>query len=85
MILARHGYSFPCRDKGYNEIMLRLDPDHEVLAPYLVDFLLNQVTTIRPARKVQFSVPLWMESVITAGEKTGFEPRMTMRRMGIML
>lgn len=85
IIVARHGYSIPRREKGYNEIFIRLDPEHGDLAPYLVDFLLNQVTALSPGRKVQFSVPLWMESVLDAGKKAGFETRMTMRKMGIVL
>jgi len=84
-IVARHGYSIPRRGKGYNEIFVRLDPEHKVLAPYLVGWLLNQVTTLSPDRKVQFSVPFWMDSVIKAGEKAGFQHRMEMRRMGIVL
>jgi GNAT superfamily N-acetyltransferase len=85
IIAARHGYSIPRREKGFNELFIRLDPKHNALAPYLVGFLLNQVTTLSPSRKVQLSVPLWMEAVQTAGANAGFQPRLTMRRMGIVL
>ena len=84
-IVARHAYSIMRRDKGINEIFVRIDSEHETLAPYSVSFLLNQVTTLKPNLKVQFSVPLWMETVLNAGRNAGFDTRMTMHRMGIIL
>lgn len=84
-IVARHAYSIPRRDKGFSDIFVRIDSDHEILTPYLVGFLLNQVTTQKPDLKVQFSVPLWMEPVVNAGREAGFDTRMIMHRMGIVL
>jgi hypothetical protein len=84
-IVARCGYSIPTRGKGLNILQARLDPEHPELAPFIVRFLLNKVTTLSPGRRVEFSVPHWMETVVSAAEEAGFTRRLEHCYMGLEL
>ncbi len=84
-VIARGEYSVPRRKIGFNALWVRLDPERVELASYLVGFLLYQVSTLSPGRRIEMSVPLWMEPLIAAAEQAGFERRMTYHRMGILL
>jgi hypothetical protein len=84
-IVARCAYTIPTRDKGLNLIQAQLDPEHPKLAPFIVQFLLHKVTTLSPGRRVEFPVPHWMESLVTAAEKAGFERRLEYCHMGLEL
>lgn len=84
-IVARGEYGIPTRGKGINRLWARLDPAHPELAPYLVNYLLRQVMTLRPGRRVEFSVPQWMEALVAAAEEAGFERRLEYCRMGLVL
>jgi hypothetical protein len=84
-IVARGGCDVPRRGKGVNKLRLRLDPDHPQLAPYLVKYLLHEVTTASPGLRVELSVPRWMEAVVAAAQAVGFQRRMEYCRMGLEL
>jgi GNAT superfamily N-acetyltransferase len=84
-MVARGGYTVSTRGKGFNQIELRVDPAHPVLAPYLVGFLLNQAVSLSPGLRVEFSVPRWMDAAVAAAEEAGFERRLEHHRMGIEL
>ncbi len=84
-IVARGEYGVPTRGKGVNRIRARLDPAHPQLAPYLVNHLLRQVMKLSPGRRVEFSVPQWMEALCVAVEAAGLKPRLKHCRMGLVL
>jgi len=84
-IVARGEYGVPTRGKGVNRLWARLDPDHPDLAPYLVNYLLRQVMTLSPGRRVEFSVPQWMEALCVAVQSAGLMPRLKHCRMGLVL
>lgn len=81
-IVARCGYSIPTRGKGLNLLQARLDPDHPQLAPFIVQFLLHKVTTLSPDRRIEFPVPNWMGSMVSAVEEAGFNRRLEYCYMG---
>jgi len=84
-IVARCGYSIPTRGKGLNTLQVRLDPEHPELASFMVQFLLHEVTTLSPGRRVEFSIPHWMESVFSAADEAGFDRRLEHCYMGLEL
>jgi ribosomal protein S18 acetylase RimI-like enzyme len=84
-IVATGGYIIPMRGKGSNVLRARLAPAHPDLAPYLAGYLLHEAMTSSPGRRVEFSVPLWMEAVVAAAKEAGFERRMEYCRMGLVL
>ena len=84
-IVARGGYTLPTRGKGVNNLRARLDRAHAELAPYLVGVLLDEVTTLSPGHRIEFSVPQWMEAVVVAAEEQGFNRRMEYLLMGMEL
>lgn len=83
--VARMGYSIPKKGEGVNSLFLRLDPQHPELAPYIVGTMLHQVATLNPGKRVELSIPLWMQPAIEAAEASGFEKRMAYHRMGLVL
>ncbi len=84
-IIGRGEYSIPLREKGFNALWARLDPAHAALAPYLVRYLLHRVTSVASGRRVEMSVPVWMDAVAAAALESGFERRKAYHRMGIAL
>jgi ribosomal protein S18 acetylase RimI-like enzyme len=84
-IVARGEYGVPTRGKGVNRLWARLDPAHPELAPYLVNVLLRQVMTLSPGRRIEFSVPQWMEALRAAAQAAGLRPRLKHCRMGLLL
>ena len=84
-IVARMGYSVPKKGNGANSIFLRLDPQRPELAPYMVGAMLHQVTTLNPGKRVELSIPLWMQPAIEAAQEAGFEKRLANHRMGLVL
>jgi GNAT superfamily N-acetyltransferase len=73
------------RGKGPGEISARLDPNHSVLAPYLIRHLLRRVVERAPDQRVQFAAAQWMTLLVEAAEEAGMERRMVYRRMGLVL
>ena len=43
--VARLGYSVPKKDKGFSELLLRMDPNIPELAPYIIGSMLHKITT----------------------------------------
>jgi ribosomal protein S18 acetylase RimI-like enzyme len=84
-VVATGGYTIPTRGKGPNVLRARLAPAHPELAPYLVGYLLRQAMAASPGRRVEFSVPSWMEALVAAALEAGFERRMAYCRMGLVL
>jgi ribosomal protein S18 acetylase RimI-like enzyme len=83
--VARLGFSVPVKDKGFSELLLRMDPNIPELAPYIIGSMLHQITTLAPTRRVEVSIPFWIEPAIEAAKEAGFEKRLAYRRMGIVL
>jgi len=84
-IVARGEFGIPTRGKGVNRLWARLDPGHPELAPYLVSHLLHQVMALSPGRRIEPSVPQWMDGLLAAAEEAGFERRLEHCRMGLVL
>ena len=84
-IVARMGYSIPKKGNGVNSIFLRLDPQHPELASYMIGAMLHQIVTLNPGKRVELSIPLWMQPVIEAAQEAGFEKRVVYHRMGVVL
>jgi GNAT superfamily N-acetyltransferase len=82
-VVATGTYAWSKRGTGVCEIAARLDPAHGDLAPYLVNYLLNQVATLNPGLRVTCSVPGWMEALVAATERAGFERKLEYLRMGL--
>jgi hypothetical protein len=51
----------------------------------MIGAMLHQVVTRNPGKRVELSIPLWMQPAIEAAEAAGFEKRMTYHRMGLVL
>ncbi len=83
--VARLGYSVPVKEKGFSELLLRLDPNCPEIAPYIIGSMLHQIMTLAPTRRVEVSIPFWMESAIEAAKDAGFEKRLAYHRMGLVL
>lgn len=84
-VVARYMYSIPRRGKGYNQISIRLDPQHPGLAPYMMNFLINRVFTLSHGKRVALDVPLWMKGLLPVAQKSGFKQRFIVHRMGLLL
>jgi GNAT superfamily N-acetyltransferase len=84
-IVARCGYSIPTRGKGLNSLHARLDSNYPELAPFIVQFLLHKVTTLSPDRRIEFSIPHWMEELASAADTFGFDRRLEYCYMGMEL
>ena len=75
----------PVKEKGFSELLLRLDPNCPEIAPYIIGSMLHQIMTLAPTRRVEVSIPFWMESAIEAAKDAGFEERLAYHRMGLVL
>lgn len=84
-IVARGGYTVPTRGQGVNNLRVRLDPAHAELAPYLIGTLLHEVTASSPGHRIDFTVPQWMEAVVTEAKANGLQRRLRYLTMGIEL
>jgi ribosomal protein S18 acetylase RimI-like enzyme len=84
-IVAQGRCSISTRGTGLSRLEVRLDPGHAELAPYIVGYLLHKVAVSSPGRRVELSVPQWMEAVIAAAEEAGFKRRLQYCRMGLRL
>jgi hypothetical protein len=47
--------------------------------------MLHQIVNLAPNRRVQLSIPFWMEPAIEAAKDAGFETRLAYHRMGVVL
>jgi GNAT superfamily N-acetyltransferase len=80
------GYSYPRPGKkGFNQIWLRLDPDHDEIAPFVIRYLIHKVVSNRPGLRVECSIASYMKSILATLENEGFERRVTYHRMGAIL
>ena len=78
-------YDIRIGGKGRHNITMRLDPAHAVLAPKLVEYMLNQATTADPTLLVETTLPTWQQHSIDAMTHHGFEKRLLYHRMGLKL
>ena len=62
-----------------------LDPVHDELAPYLVGTLIHEALTLSPEHRIDFTVPEWMEAVVTVAEEHGLKRGMRQLLTGIEL
>lgn len=84
-IVAQGGHSTPTRGRGLNNIWGYLDPAHPELAAYLVEYLLYRVIKLCPGHRVYFSVPRWIEAVVSASKGADFKRRLEYCCMGVEL
>jgi RimJ/RimL family protein N-acetyltransferase len=85
-VVGYGGYSYPrTGKKGFNQIWLRLDPDHDDIATPMIRFLIQKVVNHRPGLRVECSIAAHTESIFTALESVGFERRVAYHRMGVKL
>ena len=73
------------RETGRNSMLINLDPSYAELARYLVKYNLHQITSIDPTRKIEIELPIWQESVIEAAKESGFEVRVKLLTLGLLL
>jgi GNAT superfamily N-acetyltransferase len=73
------------REKGRNEITVRLDPEHPDLAPYLIQYLVRWVEGQSPGRIVETWLPEWQSDLAEAAKDAGFAQRTRNHRMGLVL
>jgi hypothetical protein len=73
------------RGTGRSSISAALDPNHLYLAPYMVDYMLHHVLSANPDRIVDFYVPVWQEWLAEAAKAAGFEVRVKLLTMGLVL
>lgn len=73
------------RPGGTNSISLTLDPAHGAIAPALVTFLLHQVLTNAPGRRVEMEIEGWMPQVVRAAQAAGFRERCRYVSMGLIV
>ena len=84
-VVAVLRYSARTRAGGVNNISVRLDPAHGILAPSLVRYLLNKVWSISPQRRISVSVESWQPETIQALCDVGFTVNHEMHKMALML
>ena len=82
-LAARGGHTIPTRGKGVNNLRARLDPAHADLAPYLMGTLIRDVMTLSPGHRIDFTVPEWMEDLVSEAEEQGLQRRLRYLLMGI--
>ena len=82
-LAARGGHTIPTRGTGVNNLRARLDPAHAELAPYLLGKLIHDVMTLSPGRRIDFTVPEWMEDLVSEAEAHGLQRRLRYLLMGI--
>lgn len=70
------------RGGGVSGIYLRVDPDHEELAPYLLRLLLRTTIQHSPGHRIEFIVPNWQEFVLAAAGEAGCVRLYEEHRMG---
>ena len=84
-IVATANYAARMRPGGINSLSITLDPAHNVLAPFLIASLLNEIIRIAPKRNIEMRVMSWSAAVMDAATAAGFEHRMAGNRMGLKL
>lgn len=84
-IAAAGVYQYRTRPGGVNEISLRCDPAHEAAGQFLICWLARQAQVSAPGRKLEVSVPTWLESLAGYARATGFVDRYTYHTMALML
>lgn len=84
-IVARGQLDRRTRPGGRHSIFMRLDPDHELLASCMVDYLLDQVAQIDSDHLTNLSLPQWQPELIPAAKQAGFEERIESHRLGLLL
>lgn len=62
-----------------------IDRYAQEVAPYIIGSMLHQITSQAPNRRVEVSIPFWMEPAIEAAKNAGFEKRLAYHRMGLVL
>lgn len=70
---------------GINEIEIDLDPNHAVLAPYLVRRCVHDTLNFSPGRDIELRVASWQTDVLQAALDTGFVNRAEWCMMGMHL
>ncbi len=84
-VVAYAVYDTRTRETGRNTINAHLDPAHAALAPFLVNYILNQIIAVNPNRMIEFGIPRWQEPLLTAARNVGFKVRVELLTMGIAL
>jgi GNAT superfamily N-acetyltransferase len=85
-VVGYGGFSYPrTGKKGFNQIWLRLDPDHDGIAPSIIRYLTYKVVSNRPGLRVECSAASHKKAILAALENEGFERRVNYHRMGMIL
>jgi len=84
-IVAIANYSARTRPGGVNGLSVTIDPEHPMLAPYLIYSLLNEIMRIAPGRTTEMRLQSWSVPVIDVAKLAGFEQRKAGNRMGLAL
>lgn len=78
---------FACHQRrkagGINEIEIDLDPQHAILAPYLVNRCVHD--TVSPGRDIELRIARWQPDVVQSALDAGFVSRAEWYVMGIHL
>lgn len=84
-IVARGGFQIRSRWGEISEIAMRVDPDHAVVAPHLLHFLLQNAQEKGRRRRIEIIIPIWQLEVVELVEKTGFERQASYFKLGLTL
>lgn len=80
---------FACHQRrkagGINEIEIDLDPQHAILAPYLVNRCVHDTVDYSPGRDIEFRIATWQPDVVQSALDAGFVSRAEWYMMGIHL
>lgn len=67
---------------GVNEIEIELDPQHALLAPYLVQRCVQETIAFSPGRDIELRIAEWQADVLQAALDAGFINRTAWYMMG---
>ncbi|HEY7781348.1 MAG TPA: GNAT family N-acetyltransferase [Ktedonobacterales bacterium] len=77
--------TYEARRRGVNQCELFLDPAHAAIGPYLVARTLQSVRAVSPRGAIQVSIPTWEQPLLDAALAVGFEQRLEMHSLGMVL
>ncbi len=84
-IVARGGFQIRSRWGEISEIALRVDSAHQVVAPYMLQFLLQNAQERSRRRRVEMVIPIWQPTLLELVEEVGFERQATYFKLGLTL
>ena len=77
-------YQYRRRPGGINSAEIHIDPTHNELANHLVSYVLSNIQTASPGRRIELHLKDWQPSLGGAAENLGCKKRCSYHKLGML-